>query len=68
MVSGSVASLSPQRVSLVDQAGNLLSSHIDLSDGFDAGTQQRRRKRFQDEVKSNVNDLLGPVLGDDNFR
>jgi flagellar biosynthesis/type III secretory pathway M-ring protein FliF/YscJ len=26
MVSGSVASLAPQRVSLVDQAGNLLSA------------------------------------------
>jgi flagellar M-ring protein FliF len=26
------------RVSLVDQAGNLLSAHVDLADGFDAGT------------------------------
>jgi flagellar M-ring protein FliF len=69
MVSGSVASLTPQRVSLVDQTGNLLSAHIDLADGFDAGTNGNdASKRFQDEVKANVKNLLGPVIGDDNFR
>jgi flagellar M-ring protein FliF len=69
MVSGSVASLSPQRVSLVDQAGNLLSAHIDLADGFDAGTNGNdASKRFQEEVKANVKNLLGPVIGEDNFR
>jgi flagellar M-ring protein FliF len=41
LVSGSVASLDPQRVSVVDQAGNLLSAHVDLSDGFEAGQGAR---------------------------
>nr|WP_315212723.1 flagellar basal-body MS-ring/collar protein FliF [uncultured Duganella sp.] len=69
MVAGSVASLSPQRVSLVDQTGNLLSSHIDLTEGFDAGSAGNENgKRIQDEVKANVKNLLGPVIGDDNFR
>jgi len=69
MVAGSVASLSPQRVSLVDQGGNLLSSHIDLTDGFDAGSAGNENgKRIQEEVKANVKNLLGPVIGDDNFR
>jgi flagellar M-ring protein FliF len=69
MVSGSVASLSPARVSLVDQSGNLLSAHIDLADGFDAGTTGNdAAKRFQDQVKSNIKGLLGPVIGDDNYR
>lgn len=69
MVSGSVASLSPQRVSLVDQSGNLLSSHVDLTEGFDAGSASNENgKRIQDEVKANVKNLLGPVIGDDNFR
>jgi flagellar M-ring protein FliF len=69
MVSGSVASLSPSRVSLVDQNGALLSSHVDLADGFDAGaTSNENGKRIQDEVKANVKNLLGPVIGDDNFR
>lgn len=69
MVAGSVASLSPQRVSLVDQSGNLLSSHVDLTDGFDAGSNSNENgKRIQDEVKANVRNLLGPVIGENNFR
>ncbi|CDG82566.1 flagellar M-ring protein FliF [Janthinobacterium agaricidamnosum NBRC 102515 = DSM 9628] len=69
MVSGSVASLQPQRVSLVDQAGNLLSSHIDLTDGFDASSNgNESAKRYQDEIRRNVRELLGPVIGEDNFK
>jgi flagellar M-ring protein FliF len=69
MVAGSVASLAPARVSLVDQAGNLLSAHIDLADGFDAGTSGNdASKRYADDVKTNIRGLLGPVIGDDNYR
>jgi len=69
LVSGSVASLAPNRVSLVDQNGNYLSSRVDLSDGFDGAAQgDSAAKRFQDEVRANVNELLGPVLGADNFK
>jgi flagellar M-ring protein FliF len=69
LVSGSVASLAPSRVSLVDQGGNYLSSRVDLSDGFDGAAQgDAAAKRFQDEVRANVNELLGPVLGADNFK
>jgi flagellar M-ring protein FliF len=69
MVSGSVASLSPARVSLVDQSGNLLSSHVDLADGFDASSATNENaKRFQDEIKANIKGLLGPIVGDDNFK
>lgn len=69
MVAGSVASLAPTRVSLVDQGGNLLSSHIDLADGFDAAAAGNEgAKRFQDEIRRNVTGLLGPVIGEDNFK
>ena len=69
MVAGSVASLSPQRVSLVDQAGNFLSSRIDLADGqFDAGAGNDGARRYQDETRRNAHDLLAPVLGEDNFK
>jgi len=69
MVSGSVASLSPARVSLVDQAGNLLSSHVDLSEAFDASTAgNENAKRQQDEISANIKGLLGPIVGDNNFR
>ena len=69
MVSGSVASLSPSRVSLVDQAGNLLSAHVDLADGFDASAATNENgKRAQDEIRNNIRGLLGPIVGEDNFR
>jgi flagellar M-ring protein FliF len=68
MVAGSVASLAPQRVSLVDQAGKLLSSHIDLNEGYEGINGNDSAKHFQDEARHNVRDLLAPVLGDDNFK
>jgi flagellar M-ring protein FliF len=69
LVSGSVSSLAPNRVSLVDQNGNYLSSRVDLSDGFDGAAQgDAAAKRFQDDVRANINELLGPVLGADNFK
>ncbi|HTN67458.1 MAG TPA: flagellar basal-body MS-ring/collar protein FliF [Burkholderiaceae bacterium] len=68
LVAGSVASLSPQRVSLVDQAGNLLSARIDLSNGFDAIRSSEGANRFQEEARRNVHDLLTPVLGDNNYK
>ena len=69
LVSGSVAGLKPQRVSLVDQAGNFLSSRVDLEGGFEGATQgDAASKRFTDEVRANVNDLLAPILGVDNYK
>jgi len=69
MVSGSVASLSPARVSLVDQSGNLLSSHVDLSEPFDASTSTNENaRRQQEEIRANIKGLLGPIVGDSNFR
>lgn len=68
LVAGSVANLDPQRVSLVDQAGNLLSARVDLSEGFDANQGNEAARRFQEETRRNVKELLGPVVGDDNYR
>ncbi|MGE5451507.1 MAG: flagellar basal-body MS-ring/collar protein FliF [Acidobacteriota bacterium] len=70
LVAGSVASLDPKRVSLIDQAGNLLSAHVDLSEGFDAvnGQGNEAARRYQEETQRNVRDLLAPVLGEDNFK
>lgn len=68
MVSGSVASLDPARISLVDQAGHLLSARVDLSEGFDANQGNEAQRRYQDEVRQNVRELLAPVLGEQNYR
>ncbi|MBV8503213.1 MAG: flagellar M-ring protein FliF [Paucibacter sp.] len=68
LVSGSVAGLDPQRVSLVDQQGHLLSARVDLSEGFDgAGAGNDAQRRVQDEVRGNVRELLAPVLGEQNY-
>jgi flagellar M-ring protein FliF len=69
MVAGSVSTLAPERVSLVDQSGNYLSSRIDLTEGFDGASQgDANAKRITDGVRANVNELLGPVLGAANFK
>jgi flagellar M-ring protein FliF len=69
LVAGSVAGLAPNRVSLVDQNGNYLSSRVDLTEGFDGAAQgDAAAKRYQDDVRANVAGLLGPVLGSENFK
>jgi flagellar M-ring protein FliF len=68
LISGSVASLDPQRVTLVDQAGSFLSSRVDLSEGYDGNAGTDAVKHFQDEARRNVRELLAPVLGEDNYR
>jgi flagellar M-ring protein FliF len=69
LVAGSVASLAPARVSLIDQAGNYLSARVDLADGFDAGGQgDSAARHVTDAVRANVNELLGPVLGAHNYK
>jgi len=68
LVAGSVAGLDPQRVSLVEQAGHLLSARVDLSQGFEASQGNDAAQAFQDGVRRNVRDLLAPVLGEENYR
>ncbi|WP_430433422.1 flagellar basal-body MS-ring/collar protein FliF [Methyloversatilis sp.] len=68
LVAGSVLTLDPQRVSLVDQAGNYLSARVDLSDGFETHGGNEAAHRFQSEARANVRDLLSPVLGEHNYR
>ncbi|KJH68314.1 flagellar MS-ring protein [Chromobacterium violaceum] len=68
LVAGSVASLDPSQVTLVDQAGNLLSAHVDLSDSGIAGNNSEAARRFRDEALQNARDLLTPALGAGNFK
>lgn len=69
LVAGSVASLDPQRVSLVDQAGNFLSARVDLTEGFEVSSLgNEAARRFQEETRRNVRDLLSQVLGEDNYK
>lgn len=67
MVAGSVAGLDPQRVTLVDQAGDLLSARVDLSEGYEAQGSDAARY-YQDQTRKSVRELLAPVLGEHNFK
>ncbi|QEL55735.1 flagellar basal-body MS-ring/collar protein FliF [Chromobacterium paludis] len=68
LVAGSVSSLEASQVTLVDQAGELLSGRIDLGDGSLASNGNEAAKRFRQEALQNVRDLLAPALGADNFK
>ncbi len=68
LVAGSVSTLEPSQVTLVDQAGALLSGRIDLADGNLAATDSEAAKRFRQEALQNARDLLTPALGADNFK
>ncbi|GGY04595.1 flagellar basal-body MS-ring/collar protein FliF [Paludibacterium paludis] len=69
LVAGSVSTLDPQRVTLVDQAGNLLSAQLDLTEGAAASaSDSQASRRYRDEAKINAAELLAPVLGGDNFK
>ncbi len=68
MVAGSVSGLDPQRVSLVDQAGNFLSARVNLDEGFESGQGGEAARRYQDEIRRNVHELLAQALGMDNYK
>ncbi|MBM3114721.1 flagellar basal-body MS-ring/collar protein FliF [Jeongeupia naejangsanensis] len=70
LVAGSVASLDPQRVTLVDQAGNYLSSKVDLSEGgaVGAASGEEAGDKYRTEALNNIRELLAPALGGDNYK
>lgn len=68
MVASSVAGLTPQRVSLTDQAGNFLSARVDLSEGFDPQSQDDQVMRVSEELRRNAQELLAATLGSEHFR
>jgi flagellar M-ring protein FliF len=68
MVANSASGLDPTRVTLVDQAGNYLSSRVDLTEGYEAGHGNDAARYYQDQTRKNVHDLLAPVLGGENFK
>ncbi|MFO7305753.1 MAG: flagellar basal-body MS-ring/collar protein FliF [Gammaproteobacteria bacterium] len=68
MVAGSTAGLDPSRVTLVDQAGRLLSARVDFTEGYEAGQGNDAARRIEETLRQNVRDLLAPVIGESNFR
>lgn len=68
MVSSSVAGLKAQDVSLTDQAGNFLSARVDLSEGYDASSQDDPSARLTQELRHNAQELLTAAVGTGHYR
>ena len=66
LVASSVSGLSPDGVSVVDQAGHLLSAQN--SDGQDATDRQVTiQQKVEDRYRQSLSSLLSPIVGDGNF-
>jgi len=66
LVASSVAGLSPDDVSVVDQAGHLLSAQN--SDNQDATDKQvALQQKVEDRTRQSLAALLTPILGDGNY-
>jgi flagellar M-ring protein FliF len=66
MVSGSVANLDPARVSVIDQAGNYLSSTIDPNDP--SVNDNEVGSRVREDTLRNIRELLTQSVGEGNFK
>lgn len=68
LVSSSVAEMDEADVSVVDQHGNLLSKPEEKSEDLLASQQLEYTSKVQNSIQNAVNNLLKPVLGEDNYK
>ncbi len=63
-----MSNLDPSRVSVVDQAGRLLSARVDVKDGIDNGSfADEAARKAQNDILQNAHQLLQPLLGAGNY-
>lgn len=70
LVAGSISGMKPESVSIVDQAGQLLSSELGDKGGFAKLSVQQNEyvRKLEQESKQRASDMLYPLLGTGNFR
>lgn len=70
LVSGSVPNLNASKVSVVDQAGNLLSDGIGAGEAVSAATRKRDQilKDIQDKTRASLANVLDSLVGTGNYR
>lgn len=70
LVSGSVPNLQASKVSVVDQAGNLLSDGIGAGEAVSAATRKRDQilKDIQDKTRASMANVLDSLVGTGNYR
>lgn len=69
LVAGSVTELDPERVSVVDQSGRLLSASADQGAGMEADAKQLEyRRSIERDYARRIEALLAPIVGSDRVR
>ncbi|EHX0599660.1 flagellar M-ring protein FliF [Escherichia coli] len=70
LVSGSIPGLQASKVSVVDQAGNLLTDGIGAGEAVSAATRKRDQilKDIQDKTRASVANVLDSLVGSGNYR
>jgi flagellar M-ring protein FliF len=70
LVSGSIPGLKPSRVSVVDQAGNLLTDGMGSGEAVSATTRKHDQilKDVQDKTRASIANVLDPLVGTGNYR
>ncbi len=68
LVATSVPELDKDQVTIVDQAGNLLSDQSELSELTVAGRQFDYARRMEESYERRVNGILLPIVGEGRYR
>jgi len=68
LVASSVPDLESNRVTVVDQKGNLLSSQMDGGQMMLTGSQFEFTRQLEDRYRQRVEDILIPILGEASVR
>ncbi len=70
LVAGSISGMKPGAVTIVDQAGQLLSAELGDKAGFGKQSVQQMEyvRKLEQYIRQRANDMLYPMLGTGNFR
>lgn len=70
LVAGSISGMKPGAVTVVDQAGQLLSAEMGDKAGFGKQSVQQMEyvRKLEQYIRQRANDMLYPMLGTGNFR
>ena len=70
LVAGSISGMKPGAVTIVDQAGQLLSAELGDKAGFGKQSVQQMEyvRKLEQYIRQRASDMLSPMLGTGNFR
>ena len=68
LVASSVPELEPERITVVDQRGNMLSGRLGSKEMMLTANQFEYTKELEEHYRQRVEDILTPIIGADNLR